>query len=53
MQNLLERIKKGESRTLEFKREVPDSLHNILKNIVSFANDASSEVGSQRSEVGE
>ncbi len=52
MLNISERIKKGENRTLEFKREVPDSLHNILKTIVSFANDAGSGVGCRKSEVG-
>ena len=44
MLNISERIKKGENRTLEFKREVSDSLHNILKTIVSFANDAGGDI---------
>jgi len=34
----IEQIKKGESDTLEFKREFPDKEKNVLKTIVAFAN---------------
>ena len=41
---IIERIKRGENRTLEFKREAPDSLRNILKTIISFANYAGGDI---------
>ncbi len=44
MLRLEERIKKGENRRTEFKREVPPSLTNILKSIISFANDAGGDI---------
>ena len=33
-----EQIKKGESDTLEFKREFPDKEKKVLKTIAAFAN---------------
>lgn len=41
---IIERIKTGENRTLELKREVPRSLKSIMKTIVSFANEAGGDI---------
>jgi hypothetical protein len=48
-------LKQPESKTLEFKKEIPKNRQNLLKTVVAFANGAGgqkSEVRGQRSEVG-
>ena len=41
--NLINRIKQGESRTLEFKRELPSS-KAIAKTVIAFSNGAGGSI---------
>ena len=41
---ILEKIKKGESRTLEFKEKIERNKLNLLKTIVAFSNGAGGEI---------
>jgi ATP-dependent DNA helicase RecG len=41
---LLEKVKKGESRTLEFKEKIVKNKLNLLKTIVAFSNGSGGEI---------
>ncbi len=42
--NIKETINSPEGRTLEFKRQVPDKLDNIVKTVVAFSNGSGGEI---------
>ena len=42
--NIKETINSPEGRTLEFKRQVPGKLDNILRTVIAFSNDSGGEI---------